>query len=66
MRHGAKALARHVGPQAAGFNDIDVNAKPEPLRLPLPADFFWQYIHSTSLAEPVSKASADQRTALEE
>lgn len=83
-----EALARHVGPQAAGFADVvfglhdtdaianmmrdagfsevKVQAKPKPLRLPPPADFFWQYIYSTPLIEPVSKVSAEQRTALEE
>jgi hypothetical protein len=50
----------------AGFSEVKVHAEPKPLRLPLPADFFWQYVYSTPLVEPVSKASAEQRTALEE
>ena len=50
----------------AGFSEVNVQSEPKPLRLPLPADFFWQYIHSTPLVEPVSKVSAEQRSALEE
>lgn len=50
----------------AGFSEVEVHAKPKPLRLPLPADFFLQYVYSTPLIEPVSKVSAEQRTALEE
>jgi len=49
----------------AGFRDVDVQGRPKPLRLPAPADFLWQYLYSTPLAEPVSKAGAEQRTALE-
>lgn len=49
----------------AGFHEVDVEAKPKPLRLPPPADFLWQYVHSTPLVEPVSKADAQQRAALE-
>ena len=50
----------------AGFSEVRVQAKPKPLRLPPPADFLWQYIYSTPLIEPVSKVSAERRTALEE
>jgi ubiquinone/menaquinone biosynthesis C-methylase UbiE len=49
----------------AGFRDIDVQAKPKFLHLPAPADFLWQYLYSTPLAEPVSKAGAERRMALE-
>jgi ubiquinone/menaquinone biosynthesis C-methylase UbiE len=49
----------------AGFRDIDVQAKPKFLRPPAPGDFLWQYVYSTPLLEPVSQASAEQRTALE-
>jgi SAM-dependent methyltransferase len=50
----------------AGFREVDVRAKPKRLRLPAPADFLWQYVYSTPLAEPVSKAGAERRTALEQ
>lgn len=50
----------------AGFRDVDVQARPKPLRLPAPADFLWQYLYSTPLAEPVSKADAEKRVALEQ
>jgi len=49
----------------AGFRDINVEARPKRLPLPAPADFLWQYIYSTPLVEPISKASAEQRAALE-
>ncbi|MCG6877223.1 MAG: class I SAM-dependent methyltransferase [Betaproteobacteria bacterium] len=49
----------------AGFREVDVQARPKPLRLPAPVDFLWQYLYSTPLAEPVSKASAERRMALE-
>jgi len=49
----------------AGFREVDVQVRPKPLRLPAPADFLWQYLYSTPLAEPVSKAGAERRTALE-
>lgn len=49
----------------AGFRDVDVRARPTPLRLPAPADFLWQYLYSTPLAEEVSKVGAERRTALE-
>lgn len=50
----------------AGFREVDVQARPKSLRLPAPADFLWQYIHSTPLVQSVSQASAQQRAALEE
>ena len=62
--HGVDALTKLLA--EAGFRDIDVKARPKPLRLPAPADFLWQYVYSTPLAEPVSKAGAEQRTALEQ
>ena len=50
----------------AAFGEIDVQTGPKSLRLPAPADFLWQYLYSTPLAEPVSKAGAEQRVALEQ
>jgi ubiquinone/menaquinone biosynthesis C-methylase UbiE len=49
----------------AGFREVDVRAKPKALRLPAPADFLWQYIHSTPLAEAVAQAGQAKRDALE-
>ena len=51
--------------RSAGFRNVDVEAKPKTLRLPAPADFLWQYIHSTPLAEPASQAGEAKRAALE-
>ena len=83
----SEALARHLGPKAAGFGDlvfslhdadaltglardagfrdIDVRAGRKTLRLPAPADFLWQYIHSTPLAEAAAQAGDAARDALE-
>jgi len=51
--------------RSAGFRNVDVEAKPKTLRLPAPADFLWQYIHSTPLAEPAAQAGEAKRAALE-
>jgi ubiquinone/menaquinone biosynthesis C-methylase UbiE len=51
--------------RSAGFREIDVESKPKTLRLPAPADFLWQYIHSTPLAEAVAQAGQVKRDALE-
>jgi ubiquinone/menaquinone biosynthesis C-methylase UbiE len=50
----------------AGFREVDVQARPIALRLPAPADFLWQYLYSTPLAQSVSQADAEKRTALEQ
>jgi ubiquinone/menaquinone biosynthesis C-methylase UbiE len=49
----------------AGFRDVAVRSIPKPLRLPPPAEFLWQYIRSTPLAEAVSHADDARRTALQ-
>jgi ubiquinone/menaquinone biosynthesis C-methylase UbiE len=51
--------------RSAGFREVDVQAKPKTLRLPAPADFLWQYIHSTPLAEAAAQAGEAKRDALE-
>jgi len=51
--------------RSAGFREVDVQAKPRTLRLPAPADFLWQYIHSTPLAEAAAQADEAKRDALE-
>jgi ubiquinone/menaquinone biosynthesis C-methylase UbiE len=48
----------------AGFHDVDITKSHKTLRLPVPEDFLWQYVHSTPLAGLVGKASNAQRTAL--
>jgi len=62
--HDTNAIAKLL--RDAGFREVDVQARPKPLRLPLPADFLWQYVYSTPIAEPVSKIDAERRTALEQ
>lgn len=50
----------------AGFRDVSTSSQEYPtLRLPPPADWLWQYVCSTPLAEAVQHANDDQRTALE-
>jgi ubiquinone/menaquinone biosynthesis C-methylase UbiE len=51
--------------RSAGFRNVEVEAKPKTLRLPAPADFLWQYIHSTPLAEAAAQAGEAKRAALE-
>ncbi|MEX0732388.1 MAG: methyltransferase domain-containing protein [Aquisalimonadaceae bacterium] len=51
--------------RSAGFREVDVEAKPRTLRLPAPADFLWQYIHSTPLTEAAAQAGEAKRDALE-
>lgn len=51
--------------RSAGFRDIDVQAKPKTLRVPAPADFLWQYIYSTPLAEALAQAAEAKRDAVE-
>lgn len=83
----AEALARHLGPEAAGFvglvfslhdadeiealmrdagfHEVDVQRSSKTLHLPAPADFLWQYISSTPLAEAAARMDEDEREALE-
>lgn len=51
--------------RGAGFRDVGVEARPKTLRLPAPADFLWQYLHSTPLAEAAAQAGEAKRDALE-
>jgi ubiquinone/menaquinone biosynthesis C-methylase UbiE len=61
--HDADELKELI--RSAGFRNADVQAKTKTLRLPLPADFLWQYIHSTPLAEAAAQAGEAKRAALE-
>lgn len=49
----------------ADFQDVRVAASTATLRLPAPAEFMWQYIHSTPLASVVRQMGDEQRAALE-
>lgn len=51
--------------RCAGFQDVVVEAKPKTLRLPAPAEFLWQYVHSTPLAQAAAQAGEAKRAALE-
>jgi hypothetical protein len=51
--------------RSADFREFNVQAKSKTLHLPAPADFLWQYIHSTPLAEAVAQASQGKRDAIE-
>lgn len=51
---------------AAGFTAVQAENRPLTLRVPPPADFFWQYVTSTPLAGVVSKLDPVRRAALEE
>lgn len=51
--------------EAAGFDDIDLESRPVSLRLPPPADFFWQYVQGTPLSAIASGLDNGARAALE-
>lgn len=51
--------------RTAGFRDVHVQAKPKKLRVPAPAEFLWQYIYSTPMAEAAAQAGEAKRDALE-
>lgn len=50
---------------AAGFDDVEVMTVAMPVRVPPPADFFWQYVHSTPLAAIATEIDGQTRVALE-
>ena len=62
--HDGRELRRLAA--EAGFDDVDVAARPKTLRLPPPADFLWQYVHSTPMAGVVAEASDERKAALEQ
>jgi hypothetical protein len=49
----------------AGFRDVEVRSKALTLTLPGPAEFLWQYVHSTPLAAPIAQIDDVGRAALE-
>jgi ubiquinone/menaquinone biosynthesis C-methylase UbiE len=49
----------------AGFRDIEIEQAPKKLRVPPPADFLWQYVNSTPLANVVARDSNVTSAALE-
>lgn len=61
--HDAGELAGLM--HSAGFRDVEVRSKTRALRLPAPAEFLWQYILSTPMAEAVAEAGDARREALE-
>ena len=50
---------------AAGFDDVEVRSESVALHLPPPADFLWQYIHSTPMAAVVASVDEERLKALE-
>lgn len=51
--------------EEAGFEDVEVLSEPVTLRLPAPADFLWQYVHSTPMAAVLAEVDEERRRALE-
>lgn len=49
----------------AGFGNVEVWSEPVTLQLPSPADFLWQYVHSTPMAAVVAQVDQNRREALE-
>src|SRR5690606_29167855 len=50
---------------AAGFDDVEIEQGSLSLRLAPPADFLWQYVRSTPLAETIAKLDESTRADLE-
>ncbi len=61
--HDADELRESIA--GAGFPDVAVAAATRTLRLPAPADFLWQYVHSTPLAQAVAEVDRERHAALE-
>lgn len=51
--------------RGTGFENAEFQSRTKTLHLPEPADFLWQYIYSTPIAEAASKADDETRRALE-
>lgn len=49
----------------AGFSDVGVESRHLTLRLPPPAEFFWQYVHSTPLSSLAAQLDDEAQAALE-
>ncbi len=49
----------------AGLDEVEVRSELVPLRLPPPADFLWQYVHSTPMAAVVAQVDEERLEALE-
>jgi SAM-dependent methyltransferase len=49
----------------AGFHDVGVRSTPLAFRFPGPAEFLWQYVHSTPLAAAVAQSDDAGRAELE-
>jgi ubiquinone/menaquinone biosynthesis C-methylase UbiE len=60
--HDADQLKELV--RNAGFRTADASCTVKALALPAPADFLWQYVHSTPLAGVIANAADAQRAAL--
>jgi ubiquinone/menaquinone biosynthesis C-methylase UbiE len=49
----------------AGFSEVTVRRSMRTLHLPAPAEFLWQYVHSTPLAAAMTQLDAEGRAGLE-
>ena len=61
--HDADEIAELV--RSAGFREVEVQSETKTLRLPPPAEFIWQYVNSTPIAEAAAQAGEARRDALE-
>ncbi len=51
--------------EVVGFDHVEIDTPPLSLRVPPPADFFWQYVNSTPLATMANDIDDARRGALE-
>lgn len=49
----------------AGFEDVFLQSDSRSLRLPMPAEFLWQYVSSTPLAGTLAQVDDERRSSLE-
>jgi ubiquinone/menaquinone biosynthesis C-methylase UbiE len=61
--HEAAGLRRLV--ERAGFREVAVHTTTKTLRLPPPAEFLWQYVHCTPIAQAVADLDDERRAAFE-
>lgn len=61
--HESKELAALA--EGAGFHDIAVRSEARVVPLPAPADFLWEYVHSTPLVAAVAQIDEAGRAGLE-
>ena len=61
--HDADELSELM--RGVGFRGVDAQTRAKTLQVPAPADFLWQYVHSTPISQAAAEAGETERDALE-